>query len=332
VTVAWAVDLGLAALIVAVAVATVTARGTFAAAVGFVACGLLLALAWVRLAAVDVALTEAAIGALTGMLLLGAAAHLHPTEAGMVAERPGVALRGAATLLCAVVTGALAIVVLSLPDPAPSLAPAAAAHLPATELGNPVTAVLMAYRAIDTLVEKVVVLVALLAVWSLAPDPRWGGRPGASRRRQRDDALAFLAQLLPPIGIVAGVYLVWTSADHPGGAFPGSTLLAAMWLLARMAGLVDAPAVSRRWLRIALVAGPVVFLAVGLAGFAWADRFLAYPDGWAKPLILGIEAAMTVSIAVTLAMLVEGPPERNLSADAQRAAGERSSSGLEPEP
>ena len=44
-----------------------------------------------------------------------------------------------------------------------------------------------------------------------------------------------------------------------------------------MAGLADAPAVSRRWLRLLLVAGPAVFFAVGLGGFAMAGAFLAYP-------------------------------------------------------
>ena len=55
-------DVGLAVLVLGVAVWTVAARSAFAAVVGFVAYGLLLALVWVRLAAVDVALTEAAIG------------------------------------------------------------------------------------------------------------------------------------------------------------------------------------------------------------------------------------------------------------------------------
>ena len=45
-----------------VAVWTVTARDSFSAVVGFVAYGLVLTIVWVRLAAVDVAMTEAAIG------------------------------------------------------------------------------------------------------------------------------------------------------------------------------------------------------------------------------------------------------------------------------
>lgn len=304
-------DAGIATLLVVVAAASMLTRTAFASVVAFVAYGLVLALAWVRLAAVDVALTEVAVGTLTGVLLLNAVTRVRTSEAkAAAAERPGVGLRAAAALLCTAVAAGLAAVVLTFPDPAPTLAPEAARHLPETGLGNPVTATLLSYRAVDTLLEKVVLLVGLLGVWSLAPDGMWGGRPGAPASPRRDDPLGFLARLLPPIGIVVGVYLVWNSADHPGGAFPGSTILAAMWILARMAGFVDAPAVSERWLRVALVAGPLAFFGVGFAGFAWAGGFLAYPDGWAKPLIVAIEVPMTISVAATLAMLLEGPPRR----------------------
>ena len=74
-------DAGLAVLVLGVAVWTIVARDTFVAVVGFIAYGLLLALVWVRLAAPDVALTEAAIGSgLTGVLLLGASTRVRRTE------------------------------------------------------------------------------------------------------------------------------------------------------------------------------------------------------------------------------------------------------------
>ena len=307
---AAAFDPLLVALILFAALSAIAARQTFAGVVGFVAYGLALSIAWVRVEAIDVALTEAAIGALTGALLLSAAARLRASEPLSETERASPRLRAAAALLCVAVSAGLAAAVLTLPEPAPTLAPAAAARLPETGVGNPVTAALMAWRAIDTLLEKIVVLMALLAVWSLAPDRSWGGRPGAAPSARRDDALVFLARVLPPIGIVVGVYLVWNSADEPGGAFQGGALLAAMWMLARMAGLVDAPRIDARWLRLLLVSGPLVFLAVGLAGAALAGSFLAYPKGWEKPLILLIEAPMMLMIAATLALLVDGPPER----------------------
>jgi multisubunit Na+/H+ antiporter MnhB subunit len=310
-TLALALEIVLAAVVLSVAVWTIAARETFPAIAGFVAYGLLLALVWVRLGAPDVALTEAAIGSgLTGALLLGAAARLRASEGPAAMERPGGILRLLAAALSATVAAALAVSVLFLPDPAPTLAPAAAENAAATGLGNPVTNVLMAFRAMDTMLEKVVLLLALVGVWSLAPDRIWGGHPGPRHQADRHGVLAFLARLLPPVGIVVGIYMLWAGADHPGGAFQGGTILAAMWLLVMMAGLADAPPVSRRWLRLLLLAGPVVFLVVGLGGLALGNAFLAYPVAYAKPLILTIEFAMTLTIAVTLGLLVAGPPER----------------------
>ena len=304
-------DAGLAALVLGVAWWTIAARESFAAAVGFVVYGLLLAIALVRLHAVDVALTEAAIGSgLNGAVLLAAAARLRVTEATVAAERPRALVRITAAGLSATVAAALAGAVLSLPDPAPTLAPEAAGKIAATGLGNPVTAVLMAYRAMDTMLEKVVLLLALVGVWSLASDRFWGGRPGRRQHADPRGALVFLARLLPPLGMVAGVYIVWAGADDPGGAFAGGTILAAMWLLVMMAGLTDAPPVSGRRLRLLLVAGPASFLVVGLGGLWLGEAFLAYPEAWAKPLILAIEIPMTLTIAVTLGLLLAGAPER----------------------
>src|SRR5262245_13398493 len=240
-------ELGLAAVVLGIAAWTIFARDAFAAVVGFAVYGLLLALVWLRLGAPDVALTEAAIGGgLTGTLLLGAVARLRATEAAAEAQRPAAPLRIVAAALATAVAGGLAAAVLSLPDPAPTLAPAAAANAAATTLGNPVTNVLMAFRAMDTLLEKVVLLLALVGVWSLAPDRFWGGRPGPRHRAARHGALAFLARVLPAPGIVVGVHLLWVSADHPGGAFQSGTVLAAMAFLVVMAGLADTPPIARR--------------------------------------------------------------------------------------
>lgn len=302
---------GLAILILGLALWTIAARDSFAAAIGFIAYGLLLTLVWVQLHGIDVALTEAAIGGgLTGALLIGAAARLRPAEAAARAERPGVLTRGLAALVSGAVAVALAVCVLALPDPAPTLAPEVAAKLAVTEVGNPITAVLVAFRAMDTLLEAIVLLFALIGVWSLADDRVWGGHPGPRQHADPDGILAYMARVLPPIGIVAGVYLFWVGADAPGGKFQGATILAAMWLLVLKAGLADTPPVSRRWLRAGLVAGPLVFIAIGFAGVATAGAFLAYPDGWSKFLILTIEWALLPSLALTLGLIVAGAPER----------------------
>jgi multisubunit Na+/H+ antiporter MnhB subunit len=300
-----------ALLILALGVYTTVARDTFAATVGFIAYGLLLTVAWVQLQGVDIALTEAAIGGgLTGLLLVRASAKLRPTEGAARAERPSRPTRLLAAIMSGAVAAALALAVLALPDPAPTLAPEAIANIGPLGVGNPITAVLLAYRAMDTLLEAIVLLFVLIGVWSLAPDRAWGGRPGPRYNADPDGILAFIARVLPPIGIVVGVYIFWVGADAPGGKFQGATIIAAMWLLVMMAGLADVPPVSRRLMRVLLVAGPVVFIAIVCAGVATAGAFLAYPDGWAKPLILVIEFALMPSLALTLGLIMAGAPER----------------------
>ena len=302
---------GLAVLIVALAIWAVFARDTFAAVVGFIAYGLLLTLVWVQLYGVDVALTEAAIGGgLTGALLIGAASRLRGTEAAARAERPHAFTRAIAAVGAAAVTATLALCVLTLPEPAPTLAPQTVANMAVTGVGNPITAVLLAFRAMDTLLEAIVLVFALVGVWSLGPDNAWGGHPGPRHHADPNGILAYLARVLPPIGIIVGMYVFWVGADHPGGKFQGATIVAAMWLLVIMAGLADAPPISRTWVRVGLVAGPLVFIAIGLVGAATAGAFLAYPDGLAKPLIIVIELALMPTLALILALLLTGAPQR----------------------
>jgi multisubunit Na+/H+ antiporter MnhB subunit len=122
--------------------------------------------------------------------------------------------------------------------------------------------------------------------------------------------LAYAARVLPPIGIVTGMYIFWVGADHPGGKFQGATIMAAMWLLVMMAGLADAPPISRRWLRAMLVAGPLAFIAIGVVGAVTAGAFLAYPAGLAKPLILVIEFALMPTLTLILGLMLLGAPRR----------------------
>ena len=78
----WSVDLLLVIGLIWLAWQTLASRDLFKAIVLFIAFGLFLALAWVRLNAPDVALAEASISAgLTGVLLLTAWRRLRaPTQ------------------------------------------------------------------------------------------------------------------------------------------------------------------------------------------------------------------------------------------------------------
>lgn len=302
-----AFDLVLALLLFGVGAWSMLARNMMTAVIIFIAYGLLLSLAWVRLFAIDVSLTEAAIGSgATGMLMV-IAAHGMGADARR-ARRPSRKLHllaAGAALLVALGIASLAFV---LPGNPVSLAGPVMERLPESGLGNPVAGVLFVYRAFDTLLEKVVLLLALVGVWALARDQDWGGVPGFRLFRQPNSVLTLLARILPPIGFVFAIYMTWAGADVPGGAFQGGTVLAAMWLLVMVAGVRRVPRVSSGLLRLCIVAGPVVFLAIGFAGFLAPGLFLAYPDGFAKPLIVVMEIALTLSIGVILGLLVLGPP------------------------
>ncbi len=300
-----ALDVLLVALTLLLAAGTLAVRGARSAVIVFIGFGLLLGLVWVRLSSIDIALTEVAIGgAATGILLLRACAVL-PSETE--STTPGNGFRVVAGIFCAAVAAAVALVVLSLPEPAPTLASKAAEHIPGTDLGNPVTAVLLVFRAIDTLLEKIVLVLALVGVWSLTTDRFWGGAPAAMNVAWAEGPLVLLARVLPAAGVVFGIYLVWNGADEPGGTFQGGAVLAGMWLLVQMASLRSMPQTGSKRIRLLLTFGPVCFLLVGLAGFFIADAFLAYPDGFAKPIIVAIEVALTISIAGIIALLVVGP-------------------------
>jgi uncharacterized MnhB-related membrane protein len=305
------VSLAIMLLLLVLALWAVLVRDAFLAIAGFVAYGLLLSLVWVRLYGIDVALTEAAIGGgLTGAMLIGAVSRLRGSEAAALAERSGAGVHVLALLLSVGVAATLALCVLVLPDPAPTLAPQVAQNLAVTGVGNPITGVLLAFRALDTLLEAIVLVIALIGVWSLAPDRAWGGRPGLRYRSDPDGILAYFARLLPPLGIIFAVYIFWAGADHPGGKFQSATILAAMWMLVLMAGLADTPSISHRGLRFGVVIGPLVFIAIGVLGLFSAGALLAYPEGWAKPMIVVVEVALLPTLTLILGLLLAGPPLR----------------------
>ena len=77
----WLFDLPLALALLWLAWRLLTSADLFKAVVLFIAFGLLMALAWVRLQALDIALAEAAIGAgVTGALFLSALKRMNSEQ------------------------------------------------------------------------------------------------------------------------------------------------------------------------------------------------------------------------------------------------------------
>lgn len=278
----------------------------------FVAFGLLMALAWVRLDAPDIALAEAAIGAgLTGALLMVALARLRTSVTGeglagrLVNEGSNAepAQYLPVVILLAVAAG-LGYALLSLPPEAGGLGADVATNLGISGVSNPVTAVLLNFRGYDTLLEMVVLFVALLGVWSL-------GRETEQRASAPGPVLDTLARILAPVFILVAAYLLWVGAHAPGGAFQAGSVLGAVGVLLLLAGWRLPTGLTARSLRLVLVAGPGTFVAVAVFTLLTGARMLEYPTKHAGTLILILEAMATLSIGVTLAALFLGGRPRH---------------------
>lgn len=298
-------DVVLGVMLVLAALAVVGGGPGFRAVSFFIVFGVLMALAWLQLGAIDVALAEAAMGAgLTGVLLLSAQARLRK-----LARPVGVASRGQ-QLLSAVVCLAFFVALATVSwqmTVHPGLRHAVTASQGELGVGNAVTAVLLGYRAVDTLFETAVLLSAMLGVWAVAHNAAWGEAPGLKDRVRPDGVLHTFGRLLPPLVVLLGMYWVWVGSDQPGGAFQGGTVLAAALLVLVMTGHWQWPRSDSSWVRFGLVLGIAVFLVLGASGF-WLGSFLQWPPDHAKALMVAIECGLAASLALTLALLVAGPP------------------------
>lgn len=304
-----AFDVLLCGVMLATAVLALFWRDLLGAIAFFIIFGIFVAIAWLMLDAPDVALAEAAIGAgLTGLLLIGAWEMLSERDVAHVDAAPGLGARIVAGAGCAGLAGLLGTALVAMPDNG-GLAGSVTANRDAFGISNPVTAVLLGFRAYDTLLETIVITVALVAVWSLTPAELWRGHPRPGQAVRPDGVMTSYARLLIPAGLVIAVYLVWAGSDRPGGAFQAGTLLAALWTLGVLGGVEDEFRVGGRWIRAAIVAGPAAFVAIALAG-SLAGLTLSYPEGHEKSVIVALEFALTLSIAASLAMLLAGPGRR----------------------
>lgn len=278
----------------------------------FMAFGLVLAVAWSRLLAPDVALAEAAIGAgLSGALLLAAvgeqpdARTRSARDAGHTDVRAPV--QWVITLLCAGLAGILGWALLEGFDSGArdTLAQAVAGNLATSGVSNPVTAVLLNFRAYDTLLELAVLLTAVLGIFALGK-----ARPGY---RFAGPVFDSLARWLVPVLILTAGYLLWVGAHAPGGAFQAGATLAAAAIVLRLAGRSHIGLPAGSLLRVVMAAGVAVFLLVGLALLMLGQPFLGYPPAWAGALILVIESAAMLTIATTLVQAFLGGRPQPLS-------------------
>jgi multisubunit Na+/H+ antiporter MnhB subunit len=300
----WLLDGALGLLLLGLGFGALHGRNLYASVLLFIAFGLALALIWARLGAADLALAEAAIGAgLTGVLLFAALAR-QPGPAELPDITP-IRQRLAAAMVV------LPLLIMLVQGFAPladrtSMLPAAIDRVvPQTGVSHPVTAVLLNLRAWDTLLELAVLLLALLGARQLGPRSLDLAEPWPLLRAW--------ARVLAPLLVLAAGYILWRGASAPGGAFQAGSLLAAGVVLLRLSGLLPRLRWSFAPLRLLVLGGLLVFVAVAISTAWLGEGWLNYPNGSAKCVILLIEAMATLSIAASLSLLVIGDGEESPS-------------------
>jgi multisubunit Na+/H+ antiporter MnhB subunit len=199
--------------------------------------------------------------------------------------------------------GAIGWAMLSLPTEWRGLGDRVADRLDESGVRNPVTAVLLNFRGYDTLLEIGVLLLAALAVRSLAADR---DQTHDSLTEPPGPVLTGLLRLVAPLIVLVAGYLLWVGGHQPGGAFQAGAVLASLGVLV----LLCEPRLLNRlpdWAeRAVLSVGLFVFITTGIAVMAVDRVMMQYPPAHAKWLILVIEAASALSIAAILSALFAG--------------------------
>jgi multisubunit Na+/H+ antiporter MnhB subunit len=189
---------------------------------------------------------------------------------------------------------------LNLPATPLDLRPLLAEAMPKSGVAHPVTAVLLNTRGYDTLLEIAVLLVALIGVLVAVPStkPALSEPPAAAR----DAMVPALARLIAPLAVFFAIYVLWAGAHRPGGAFQAAAILAAGLVLLHLGGLTAAWSSPALRLRVGLIAGFLIFLAIAALPL-FGGMLLQYPPAFAGTLILVIESGLTISLALVLAGL-----------------------------
>ncbi|TVR39208.1 MAG: DUF4040 domain-containing protein [Bacteroidia bacterium] len=319
------IDIILAILAVYLALQSLLAPRLTQSVFLFFAFGLALALAWIRLGAVDVAITEAAIAAgFLGVLFLDALRDFSPRgsekKENLEAVQnalpknntkslllPGMALMLGLGLFLLIALEA----VWKIPDGG-GLTAAAEALLPESGVEHPVTAVLLNFRAYDTWLEIGVILLGLLAVFAVGGIKIYRKPVMATQ----DPLLRQVILFFTPVLFLFGAFLLYIGKTGPGGAFQAAVLWGAIGILLHLGGR---PVFSMipRWLgQLLLTIGLGFFLILGFLFIAGGATLFEYPPAHAGVLILIVETMAAISIAAALTAIFanlnqmnEGPNE-----------------------
>lgn len=287
----WQLDLILLVFLVITALISLRQKDLLGASMVFGIYSFLICLLWAGMGAVDVAFTEAAVGAGVSTVIL--VATVYQTRRASSSHKRGSAMKGLSLILVLVLGGLLLHASSDFPALGDATSPAndhpVAKHY-IQEVGNDthvpnlVTAVLADYRGYDTLFETVVVFVAGIGILAVIGIPTARLRveePCGDTAQFGDDSDLIILQtcrLVVPVLQLFALYVIAHGHYSPGGGFQGGVLFGASYiLLALSGGLRDALRRLSESKSFKLAAfGIVIYAGVGLICMALGKNFLDY--------------------------------------------------------
>jgi len=245
---------------------------------------LLSASLFLDLDAVDVAFTEASVGAGISTLLMLASLKLVGRHQKKKRYKPTLALG------IVIVTGGLLVYgTFDMPHFGSADAPIHNHVAPRymeesmTEVGVPnmVTSVLASYRGFDTLGETVVVFTAAIGVMSLllvSRETKQQSKKKVPADMQQQIILRVVAKMMLPLILLFALYVQFHGDYGPGGGFQAGVIFAAGVILYTMLfGLSTAQRIFKRQVLVLLTAsGVLIYAGVGVACMLLGGNFLDY--------------------------------------------------------
>lgn len=310
---------------VVTALAIVRVSDLFAAVMLSGIYGLLSASFFVALDAVDVAFTEAAVGAgifpLLMMLVLGVTGRYEKTK--LVPIKADV-VKKLALVLALLVTGALLVFgTLDMPIFGAADAPAQQ-HVniryiqqSPTEIGIPnmVTSVLASYRGYDTFGEVLVIFTAAMGVLALFSSQLFSqvtaSKNKAKNEMHEHNVLRIVSKMLIPFILLFAFYVQFHGEYGPGGGFQAGVIFAAGIILYTMLyGLDKARQVIKPTvLRVLCALGVFIYGTTGVVSMLAGGNFLDYSVLANDPVIgqhlgiLVIELGVGITIAAGMILI-----------------------------
>ena len=300
----------LATLVVGALGAVALHRQRLAAIVFTSAVGLVVALAFARFSAPDLALTQLAVEVVTIVLLLLALHYLPQTSP---AEDSGLRLARDAVLALGAGAGLAAAAYAMMGAPFETISGFYLSQaLPGGGGANAVNVILVDFRGFDTLGEITVLAMVGLAAHALldrlvlaAPRRDADGHPWARERHPL--FLAMLMRPLLPLALALSVFILLRGHNLPGGGFVAGLVTGVALILQYLASGIDfaAPRLPRHKSRL-LALGLSLAGAAGAASWLFGRPFLTSAHGHVSLPLLGeieLASAMAFDLGVYLVVV-----------------------------